>query len=143
MNPMMSVQYYGSPYFSVGNFEKYKIVVEPNAGTYSNRFIEVSPIPFQDEYKVDIGVITSYSIHYTKLYEINKQIAFMTNYELAFKPEATLFSYSPMSMNNREDIGQRLLAFQNEILAVPGVNSFAVSSSVPGKEISRTRNNFV
>ncbi len=55
VNPMMSVQYYGSPYFSVGNFEKYKIVVEPNAGTYSNRFIEVSPIPFQDEYKVDIG----------------------------------------------------------------------------------------
>ena len=68
---------------------------------------------------------------------INKQLSFMTNYELAFKPESTMYSTSPMSMNMKPDIVPRLQSFRDEVMAIPGVNSFAVASSVPGKEANR------
>ena len=55
VNPMMSVQYYGSPYFSVGNYEKYKAVVDPGATKYANRFSDVNPEPFEGDYIADIG----------------------------------------------------------------------------------------
>ena len=55
VNPMMSVQYYGSPYFSVGNYEKYKVVVDPDAEKYSNRFSSLNPEPFEGDYVADIG----------------------------------------------------------------------------------------
>ncbi|SHF38145.1 putative ABC transport system permease protein [Mariniphaga anaerophila] len=68
---------------------------------------------------------------------IDKQLSFMSNYSLGFQPEQTLFSLSPMSMNGKPDIVSRLSAFKTEVRKIPGVKDFAVSSSIPGKEISR------
>jgi len=61
--------------------------------------------------------------------------------KLGFSGEQTVFSYTPMTMTNSPDIPSRLLTFKNEVLALSGVSSFSVSSSVPGKEIRRIQDN--
>jgi len=61
--------------------------------------------------------------------------------KLGFSGEKTLFSYTPMTMTNSPEIPAKLLAFKNEVLTLSGVNSFSVSSSVPGKEIRRILDN--
>ena len=52
-----------------------------------------------------------------------------------------MFSYTPMTMTNSPEIPSKLLTFKNEVLNLSGVNSFSVSSSVPGKEIRRIQDN--
>jgi putative ABC transport system permease protein len=63
------------------------------------------------------------------------------NEKLGFSGEQTLFSYTPMTMTNSPEIPSKLLTFKNEVLNLSGVNSFTVSSSVPGKEIRRIQDN--
>jgi putative ABC transport system permease protein len=61
--------------------------------------------------------------------------------KLGFSGEQTLFSYTPMTMTNSPEIPSKLLTFKNEVLTLSVVNSFSVSSSVPGKEIRRIQDN--
>ena len=68
---------------------------------------------------------------------IRKQMEYMSNYRLGFEPKQTMFSFSPMSMNHHPEIRQRLTSFKNEVLKVPGVEAFSISSSVPGREVKR------
>lgn len=68
---------------------------------------------------------------------IKKQLSFISSYELGFKPEQTIYSFSPMSMIHKPDMLARLSAFKSEVLTIPGVKEFSVSSSIPGKEIAR------
>ncbi len=72
---------------------------------------------------------------------IFKQMDFVMKEKLGFSGEQTVFSYTPMTMTNSPEIPGRLLTFKNEVLALSGVNSFSVSSSVPGKEIRRIQDN--
>lgn len=72
---------------------------------------------------------------------IFKQMDFMMKEKLGFSGEQAVFSYTPMTMTNSPEIPGKLLTFKNEVLALSGVNSFSVSSSVPGKEIRRTQDN--
>ena len=72
---------------------------------------------------------------------IYKQMNFVMKEKLGFSGEQTMFSYTPMTMTNSPEIPTKLLTFRNEVLALPGVNSFSVSSSVPGKEIRRIQDN--
>jgi putative ABC transport system permease protein len=72
---------------------------------------------------------------------IFKQMDFVMKEKLGFSGQQTLFSYTPMSMTNSPEIPSKLLTFKNEVLTLPGVNSFSVSSSVPGKEIRRIQDN--
>jgi putative ABC transport system permease protein len=72
---------------------------------------------------------------------IFKQMKFVTKEKLGFSGQQTLFSYTPMSMTNSPEIPSKLLTFKNEALTLPGVTSFSVSSSVPGKEIRRIQDN--
>ena len=72
---------------------------------------------------------------------IYKQMDFVMKEKLGFSGEQTVFSYTPMTMTNSPDIPSRLLTFKNEVLALSGVSSFSVSSSVPGKEIRRIQDN--
>ncbi len=72
---------------------------------------------------------------------IFKQMNFVMKEKLGFSGEHTLFSYTPMTMTNSPEIPSKLLTFKNEVLTLPGVNSFSVSSSVPGKEIRRILDN--
>ena len=72
---------------------------------------------------------------------IFKQMDFVMNEKLGFSGKQTLFSYTPMSMTNSPEIPSKLQAFKNEVLTLPGVSSFSVSSSVPGKEIHRIQDN--
>jgi putative ABC transport system permease protein len=66
---------------------------------------------------------------------------FVMKEKLGFSGQQTLFSYTPMSMTNSPEIPPKLLTFKNEVLTLSGVNSFSVSSSVPGKEIRRIQDN--
>jgi len=68
---------------------------------------------------------------------IYKQMNFVMKEKLGFAGAQTVYSYTPMTMTNSPDIPAKLQTFKNEVLAIPGVNSFSVSSSVPGKEIRR------
>jgi putative ABC transport system permease protein len=46
-------------------------------------------------------------------------------------------------MTNHPDIPVKLRTFRDEVLALPGVNSFSVGSSVPGREIFRSQENIM
>jgi putative ABC transport system permease protein len=72
---------------------------------------------------------------------IFKQMDFVLKEKLGFSGEQTVFSYTPMTMTNSPEIPGKLLTFKNEVLALSGVSSFSVSSSVPGKEIRRIQDN--
>lgn len=72
---------------------------------------------------------------------IFKQMDFVMKEKLGFSGEQTVFSYTPMTMTNSPEIPGKLLTFKNEVLALSGVSSFSVSSSVPGKEIRRIQDN--
>jgi len=72
---------------------------------------------------------------------IFKQMDFVMKEKLGFSGEQTVFSYTPMTMTNSPEIPGKLLTFKNEVLALSGVSSFSVSSSVPGKEIRRVQDN--
>jgi len=68
---------------------------------------------------------------------IYKQMRYVMKEKLGFDGGQTVFSYTPMSMTNHPDIPIILETFRNEALALPGVKSFSVSSSVPGRNINR------
>jgi putative ABC transport system permease protein len=72
---------------------------------------------------------------------IFKQMNFVMKEKLGFSGQQTMFSYTPMSMTNSPEIPSKLTTFKNEVLALPGISSFSVSSSVPGKEIRRIQDN--
>ena len=72
---------------------------------------------------------------------IFKQMDFVMKEKLGFSGEQTVFSYTPMTMTNSPEIPVKLLTFKNEVLALSGVSSFSVSSSVPGKDIRRIQDN--
>ncbi len=72
---------------------------------------------------------------------IYKQMNFVMKEKLGFSGEQTLFSYTPMTMTNSPEIPSKLRTFKNEVLALQGVQSFTVSSSVPGKQIRRIQDN--
>ncbi|MCP4310161.1 MAG: FtsX-like permease family protein [Bacteroidetes bacterium] len=66
---------------------------------------------------------------------ISLQMNFTRKKELGFDDKNIVYSFSPMTMNQRPDIPQKLELFRNEMAALPGVNAFCVSSSVPGRPI--------
>jgi hypothetical protein len=54
ISPDISLQYYGSPFASVGEFTDFKNVTNPRDGQYSNRFELISDITLDgDNYQVD------------------------------------------------------------------------------------------
>ncbi|WP_298504004.1 ABC transporter permease [uncultured Maribacter sp.] len=71
---------------------------------------------------------------------IYKQMNFMMDKELGFNGNKTIYSFTPMTMNQHPDIPNKLRTFKNEVLALSGVNSFSVSSSIPGKMPHRESN---
>ncbi|AUP78484.1 ABC transporter permease [Flavivirga eckloniae] len=71
---------------------------------------------------------------------IYKQMQFMTHSELGFNGTQTLFSFTPMTMNGRPDLPNKLSAFRNELESLKGIKSFSTSSSIPGKMAHRINN---
>ncbi|MDO5970849.1 ABC transporter permease [Flavivirga aquimarina] len=71
---------------------------------------------------------------------IYKQMQFMMQTDLGFNGKQTLFSFSPMTMNQHPDIPVKLSTFRNELLTLKGVNSFSTSSSIPGQTTPRLNN---
>ena len=63
------------------------------------------------------------------------QMNFTRKKELGFNDQNVVYSFSPMTMNQRPDIPQKLEMFRNEMASIPGVSEFCVSSSVPGQSI--------
>jgi hypothetical protein len=52
ITPEMSIQYYGSPFGSVGKFSEFKSVTRPKATNYNDRFIIINPIKNGTTYAV-------------------------------------------------------------------------------------------
>ncbi|NMH88914.1 ABC transporter permease [Flavivirga algicola] len=71
---------------------------------------------------------------------IYKQMQFMMASDLGFEGHQTLYSFSPMTMNQHPDIPNKLRTFRNELVALNGVKAFSVSSSIPGKKANRLNN---
>jgi putative ABC transport system permease protein len=74
---------------------------------------------------------------------IYKQMNFVMKENLGFTGSQSVFCFTPMSMTNHPDIPVKLRTFRDEVLALPGVNSFSVGSSVPGREIFRSQENIM
>ena len=55
ITPELSVQYYGSPFASVGGYSEFKSVTNPRADAYSDRFKILDVIPVGDDYRVSEG----------------------------------------------------------------------------------------
>ena len=53
ITPEMSLQYYGSPFASIGKYKELKIVTNPKANGYHNRFSMMNPDLTGDNYVVD------------------------------------------------------------------------------------------
>ena len=53
LSPELTVQYYGSPFVSIGKFSSFKKVVKPQDANYYNRFSELRPTKNADSYNFD------------------------------------------------------------------------------------------
>ena len=65
---------------------------------------------------------------------IFSQLRYIQKKDRGFEGDSVIFSYSPMTMNQRPDIKEKLLAFRSKMKGIPGVQSFCTSSSIPGKD---------
>lgn len=62
VTPELSVQYYGSPFASIGKFSNFKAVTDPRASDYHNRFTIINPILNGSDYEISgADGITNYS----------------------------------------------------------------------------------
>lgn len=52
ITPEISIQYYGSPFATVGKYSKFKKVTDPKANSYRNRYAELKPILNGNSYQV-------------------------------------------------------------------------------------------
>ncbi len=62
------------------------------------------------------------------------QLRFIQHKDPGFVPGSIIYSYSPMTMNARPDIQEKLRVFRSRMDEIAGVRSFCTSSSVPGKD---------
>jgi hypothetical protein len=61
ITPELSVQYYGSPYASVGRYSQFKTVQNPRAADYQDRFILITPTLNGTVYDITNGAGSGYS----------------------------------------------------------------------------------
>ena len=99
---------------------KKKIITD--AGGKTSRLLLVSL-----QFGISLFLIASTIVIFSQLRYIQKK-------DPGFIPESIIFSYSPMTMNQRPDIQEKLLAFRNKLKQIPGVKDFCTSSSIPGKD---------
>lgn len=52
ITPELSIQYYGSPFASVGKYSKFKIITNPKASAYADRYALISPVLNGNNYDV-------------------------------------------------------------------------------------------
>ncbi len=62
------------------------------------------------------------------------QLRYIQKKDPGFVPESIIFSYSPMTMNQRPDIQEKLRVFRGRMAEIAGIQGFCTSSSVPGKD---------
>lgn len=53
LSPEFSIQYYGSPFATVGSYSGFKSITNPQASDYNNRFVSLKPISVNTE---DLGI---------------------------------------------------------------------------------------
>lgn len=56
ITPEFSIQYYGSPFASVGKYSDFKVITDPKADDYNNRFSLINPTLVGDNYEVSENV---------------------------------------------------------------------------------------
>ena len=57
MTPELSIQYYGSPFATVGKYSNFKSVTNPKAADYNNRFSILSPALKGSNYEISENII--------------------------------------------------------------------------------------
>ncbi len=66
---------------------------------------------------------------------IYSQMKYASKAELGFDSEHVVYSFSPMTMNQRPDKPAKLILFRQKMEAIPGLSNFCVSSSIPGAHL--------
>ena len=62
ITPELSIQYYGSPFASVGKFSNFKTITNPRASDYNDRYLIINPRINGAEYEVsETGSLTNYT----------------------------------------------------------------------------------
>src|ERR1035437_8069345 len=119
-----------------GIYPAYILVTKKAQQLISKKFIQFnggmfnlrrSLIVFQ--FAASIGLLISTML-------IVRQVAFMRNIDTGLSIAQTAYSFTPMSMIQKEGATQKLIAFMEEINRLPGIKASTVSSCVPGKEIN-------
>ena len=62
------------------------------------------------------------------------QLRYIQKKDPGFLQDSIIFSYSPMTMNQRPDIEEKLMVFRDRISEIGGIQSFCTSSSIPGRD---------
>jgi len=52
ITPEFSIQYYGSPFASIGKYSEFKVATQPRAASYNSRFTILSPILNENNYEI-------------------------------------------------------------------------------------------
>lgn len=66
LTPNLSIQYYGQPFGTAGQYSKFKSITNPNDSEYSNRYAPISPVLAADAYWVDENNDAAYDYSFGK-----------------------------------------------------------------------------
>jgi hypothetical protein len=109
INPNLSVQYYGRPFFASGKYDNFKYITNPDANKYSNRFYQLLPSQINydsnnEEYLVDENTdgTTDYSFDNRNFNFMDFQSNLIVRWE--YRPGSTVFFVWTMSKQTSESI---------------------------------------
>ena len=109
INPNLSVQYYGRPFFASGKYHDFKYIIEPDANNYSNRFYQLLPSQINydannETYLVDENTdgTTDYSFDNRNFNFMDFQSNLIVRWE--YRPGSTVFFVWTMSKQTSESV---------------------------------------
>ena len=103
ISPEISLQYYGSPFASVGKYENFKSTSNPLAGNYYNRYNLLNPVLNGDNY--DVYKINNNSVDYSFKNPDFSFMQFRSNlvFRWEYRPGSQLYLVWSDDMTNYEN----------------------------------------
>jgi hypothetical protein len=128
LTPEITLQYYGSPFASIGKYSDFKLITNPKANVYNDRFFLLkNPAQIGSDYQIDENNdgVTDYTLHNPdfSFYQFRSNLVFRWEYKpgsqiyLVWSNERT--DYINPGANSLGDTGQRLSkVFPNNIFLI-------------------------
>jgi hypothetical protein len=79
ITPEFSIQYYGSPFSSIGKYSKFKMVTNPRDAVYNNRFTMLSPVLNANNYEL-LDIDYSFTNPDFNFYQFRSNLVFRWEY---------------------------------------------------------------